>query len=79
MVAEMEGMSCEKTLRTFVLFSVEKGILRDEFLDLNSFLTRESRGRFQDLLSETEDKTHETDTKLHQEKLGLEIRIIYLP
>lgn len=79
MVTELEGMSCEKRLRTLLSSSVKKGILRGDFFDLSSFLTMESRGRFQDLLSETEDKTHETDTKLHQERLGLNIRIIYLP
>ena len=77
---QLEATSYEEQLRTLGLFSWEKKRLRGDLIALYGFLRRGSGERGGDLCPlVSHDRTHGNDSKLCQERFGLDIRRHFFP
>jgi len=71
----LEGVSCEKQLRTLGLSSLEKKRLRGNLTALDSFLRRGRGEQDADLFFlVSTDRTRGNGSELHQERFRLDIR-----
>lgn len=75
LVKRLEGMSCEESLRTPGLSSLEKKRQTEGLIALDNFLRRGSGKGGASLFSmKTDDRMHGNGTKLQQGRITLDIR-----